>query len=142
MATSFQFDTTSTTNTSSVLPETSVYGVSDVLGRGPSNRVDEEMTKGHPLESRLANWENSQLNMKLHMQRKIYGLHAPMRTMMEIQSVKQGSPFGLGGSRASRIQLDILMGRDETIDVADIFDDSEVAEMPDVHKVLAGRMNL
>ncbi|KAJ2898591.1 hypothetical protein GGI21_003611 [Coemansia aciculifera] len=139
MSTSFKFENTSTVNESSVLPKSSNLGVQSVIGQGPRSRVDDELTKAHPLESRLSNWNNSQLSMKLHMQRKIYGLHAPLRTMMEVQALKQ-TPFALN-TRASRVQLDILLGRDEDFDVEDIYDDDIETDMPDVHAMLSRRMN-
>ncbi|KAJ2697953.1 hypothetical protein FB645_005783 [Coemansia sp. IMI 203386] len=139
MSTSYRFDSSNTSNTASVQLPSAVAGVVDVVGQGPAKRVNEQLTSAHPLESRLANWEDSQLKMKLHMQRSLYGLHAPMRTMMEIQSVGSSLPSRLPGSRAARMQLDILMGKDDTIDVEDILDSSEYAEMPDVHRTFVGR---
>ncbi|KAJ1850632.1 hypothetical protein LPJ73_003354 [Coemansia sp. RSA 2703] len=136
---SFKFETDTTSSTSSVLPPSTVAGISDVLGQGPTKRVNDQLTSAHPLESRLANWETSQLNMKLSMQRSIYGLHAPMRTMMELHSVRQGVPQGMLGARASQIQMDILTGKDESFGVEDIFHNRDTAELPDVHRVLAGR---
>ncbi|KAI9501074.1 hypothetical protein GGI25_003811 [Coemansia spiralis] len=139
---SFKFETEANLNSSSVLPQSSsISGLQDIVNNGPIKKVNDEFTKGHPLESRLANWENSQLGMKLHMQRQIYGLHAPLRTMMEIQSVQKAP--SLLGSRASRIQLDILMGKDDTIGVEDVFsDDALEADIPDVHRMLAQKLNL
>ncbi|KAJ2031363.1 hypothetical protein IWW57_000745 [Coemansia sp. S610] len=139
MATSYKFENTSSVNVASVLPQGSNLGVQSVIGQGPRSRVDDELTKAHPLESRLANWNSSQLGMKLHMQRKIYGLHAPLRTMMEVQAIKQ-TPYALN-SRASRVQLDILLGRDDDFGVEDIYDDDIEVDMPDVHAMLSKRMN-
>ncbi|KAJ1669206.1 hypothetical protein GGF44_003920 [Coemansia sp. RSA 1694] len=139
MSTSYKFESASTANVSSVLPESSNLGMQSVIGQGPRSRIDDELTKTHPLESRLSNWNNSQLSMKLHMQRKIYGLHAPLRTMMEVQAIKQ-TPYALN-TRASRIQLDILLGRDEDFGVEDIYDEDIETDMPDVHAMLSRRMN-
>ncbi|KAJ1960026.1 hypothetical protein GGI12_004029 [Dipsacomyces acuminosporus] len=139
MSTSFKIEEATNRNTSAALPVSAEFGIQDVIRQGPSSRVDQEFTAAHPLESRLANWENSQLNMKLHMQRRIYGLHAPLRTMMEIQAVKQ-APFSLD-TGTSRFQLDILTGKDETIDAEDIFSDSSEVELPDVHLMLSKKLN-
>ncbi|KAJ1719296.1 hypothetical protein LPJ53_005919 [Coemansia erecta] len=136
---SLKFETDTTTSTSTVLPPSTVSGIADVLGHGPTKRVNDELTSAHPLESRLANWETSQLNMKLSMQRSIYGLHAPLRTMMELHSVGRAAPQGLLGARASQIQMDILTGRDEAFGVEDVFHGRDTAELPDVHRVFAGR---
>ncbi|KAJ2006000.1 hypothetical protein H4R26_001627 [Coemansia thaxteri] len=140
MSTSYRFENTATANVSSVLPEVSNLGVENVIGQGPRSRIDDELTKVHPLESRLASWQSSQFSMKLHMQRKVYGLHAPLRTMMEVRAFKQ-TPYALN-TRAARLQLDILMGRDETLDVEDIYDDDVETDMPDVHAMLARRLHI
>ncbi|KAJ2500995.1 hypothetical protein GGH96_002312 [Coemansia sp. RSA 1972] len=139
MATSFRFEPTSTESTASVLPSQR-SGVSDIISTGPTQLVSETLTPGHPLESRLANWENTQLNIKLHMQRQVYGLHAPMRTMMEVKSVQQ-TPSVLG-SRAAQIQRDILLGKDESIDACDLFGDTSEVEISNVHTMLAARLNV
>ncbi|KAJ2401668.1 hypothetical protein GGI23_001240 [Coemansia sp. RSA 2559] len=139
---SFKIEPVNQTNTADVLPNTSsTTGLQDIVRDGPPKRVNDAFTQGHPLESRISNWESSQLGMKLHMQRQVYGLHAPLRTMMEIQSV-QTNP-SLLGSRASRIQLDILLGKDESIDVDDLFDnDGFGTDSADVHKMLAKKLKV
>ncbi|KAJ1730179.1 hypothetical protein LPJ61_003151 [Coemansia biformis] len=138
MATSFRFESSSAPRAVSALPETRA-GVIDTVGQGPAKRVDDEITKAHPLEARLAGWEQSQLSQKMHMQRQVYGLHAPMRAMMELQAV--GHTPSLLGSRAARMQRDILLGRDEMLDITDIFGDSAEADI-DVHKMLAARLGV
>ncbi|KAJ2781231.1 hypothetical protein H4R18_002995 [Coemansia javaensis] len=138
MATSFSFEPRTAPRTASVLPAARA-GVIDAIGQGPARRVDDEVTAAHPLETRLASWDRSQLSMKLHMQRQIHGLHAPMRTMMELQAVS-GTP-SLLGSRAAQIQRDILLGRDDTLDMAEVFGDDIEADI-DVHKMLAARLGV
>ncbi|KAJ1667438.1 hypothetical protein IW140_000848 [Coemansia sp. RSA 1813] len=139
---SFKFEPGTETNTATVLPNaSSITGLQDIVRDGPSKSVNDAFTQGHPLESRLGNWESSQLGMKLHMQRQIYGLHAPLRTMMEIQSIQKNP--ALLGSRASRIQLDILLGKDDTIDISDVFGNNGLeADTPDIHRMLAKKLNL
>ncbi|KAJ1931862.1 hypothetical protein FBU59_006570, partial [Linderina macrospora] len=133
---SFKFDTSSNTTASSVLPTATEFGSTNVIGHGPNRRIDQQLQKAHPLESRLANWESSQLNMKLHMQRRIYGLHAPMRTMMELQAVKDVP--NVFESPAGRLQLDILNGRDETIEIEDMYNGANVElDLGDVHDLLS-----
>ncbi|KAJ2780012.1 hypothetical protein GGI15_003686 [Coemansia interrupta] len=58
---------------------------------------------------------------------------------MELHSVGRGVQQGMLGSRASQIQMDILTGKDESFGVEDIFHNRDTAELPDVHRVLAGR---
>ncbi|PIA17667.1 proteasome maturation factor UMP1 [Coemansia reversa NRRL 1564] len=139
MSTPLKFETDTAPSTASVLPETSRHGVQDRVNHGPATRVADELTTAHPLEARLTNWDNSQLGIKLHMQRRVYGLHAPMRTMMELQAV--GQTPSLLNSRASQIQRDILLGRDETFDMSDLYNDCSEVEL-DVHRMLAARLNV
>ncbi|KAJ2654908.1 hypothetical protein IWW48_005830 [Coemansia sp. RSA 1200] len=89
----------------------------------------------------VSNWVNQQLGTKLHMQHQIHGLHVLLQTTMEIQSV-QKTP-ALLGSRASRIQLDILLGKDDSIDADDLFGrDCFEADTHDVHSMLAKKLNI
>lgn len=71
------------------------------------------------------------------MLRNLYGVHAPARLLMERKIVAAVSSRGHGvisadgsacvqnphmpGMGRSNIHLDILMGRDETLDPADLF---------------------
>ena len=76
------------------------------------------------------------------MYRDIYGLHAPLRLMMERKVVSTVSTlyYLLFGTvitseqsihtsvlPRSNVHLDVLMGRDESLDAVDIFDGSSVA---------------
>lgn len=85
---------------------------------------------------RLIQWEETQDNLKLTMQRNIYGMHAPMRLMMERKIVSAVSIFmrsktaifkhlsqnpHMPALPQSNLHLDILMGRDESIGPADVF---------------------
>lgn len=82
-------------------------------------------------------WEETQDNFKLNMQRNVYGLHAPVRQLMErsIVSFVSVTVLHRGGAsvahalsmqnphmptyRTTNVHLDILMGRDETVEPAD-----------------------
>jgi len=82
-------------------------------------------------------WEETQDNFKLTMLRNLYGVHAPARLAMERKIVAAVSPRDhdaisadgsacaqnphMPGMGRSNIHLDILMGRDETLDPADFF---------------------
>ncbi|KAG8979750.1 hypothetical protein FRB90_007979, partial [Tulasnella sp. 427] len=96
-------------------------GTHDTLRYGQRN-LAEDISLGNGLQRRLDNWEETQDNLKLYMHRNLYGLHAPVRLMMERKLVGYDPHFP--ALKQSNIHLDILMGRDETLDVADIFADS------------------
>ncbi|EGG00185.1 uncharacterized protein MELLADRAFT_93810 [Melampsora larici-populina 98AG31] len=75
----------------------------------------------HPLENRLAEWNETRDNFQLTMQRDLYGMGAPLRLMMERDLVRQNTIALPGRVQPSNIHLDILMGRDETINESDMF---------------------
>ncbi|KAH7096398.1 proteasome maturation factor UMP1 [Auriculariales sp. MPI-PUGE-AT-0066] len=100
-----------------------VLGLHDTMRFGLRSLAAE--TNGRdPLQGRLEKWEETQDALRLNLQRNIYGLHAPVRLLMERRMVAE-NPH-MPGFGQTNIHLDILMGRDETLDVADFF--GETAE--------------
>lgn len=71
----------------------------------------------HPLQHRLEHWDETQRQWKLTMQRNAFGLGMPMRTMMERKIVSH-TPH-MPARRVANVHLDILDGRDETLDPID-----------------------
>ncbi|KAG6857658.1 hypothetical protein H0H87_010227 [Tephrocybe sp. NHM501043] len=108
------------TKSASIKDTANSLGLHDSLRYGPRSLAAEVQTEGG-LKGRLENWEATQDNAKLTLQRNIYGMHAPMRLLMERKIVTQGkNPFA-DAMAPSNLHLDILMGRDESIEPADIF---------------------
>lgn len=82
-----------------------------------------------------AQWEETQDNLKMSMLRNLYGVHAPARLLMErkivaavssrdhnaICMLKCSQNPHMPGMGRSNVHLDILMGRDETLDPQDFF---------------------
>ncbi|KAF7721874.1 hypothetical protein EC973_003970 [Apophysomyces ossiformis] len=95
-------------------------GGHDALRYG-TRSIKTEVLPGHPLESRLEKWEESRWEMKLNMARQAYGMHAPIKLMMEHNLVSQRQRLPVLPS--SNLHLDILMGKDETIDYEDFLND-------------------
>ncbi|KAI9512292.1 proteasome maturation factor UMP1 [Russula earlei] len=93
-------------------------GLHDTLKYGPRSLAD-EIKSTNPLQERLEKWDDTQRNLKLTMHRNIYGLHAPIRQLME-RKVVSYDPH-MPAMPQSNIHLDILEGRDETLDVTDFF---------------------
>ncbi len=59
-------------------------GVHDTMRHGLKNVLHEVSTGSHhPVQNRLENWEATQDNIKLTMQRNVHGLGAPAHTLME-----------------------------------------------------------
>jgi len=106
-------------------------GLHDTLKHGPKTLATQQ-NNASPLQHRLENWEQTQDNLKLNLYRNVYGLHAPVRIMMERKIVAQNPHFP--AMPQSNIHLDILMGRDNTLDVGDLFGDVEIGpSFADVH---------
>ncbi|KAI9292379.1 proteasome maturation factor UMP1 [Neoconidiobolus thromboides FSU 785] len=110
------------------------FGVHDTLRFGMRS-IANELVSNHPLEQRLAQWGETEMNMKNQLHRKVYGLHAPLRTLMErdILSKLHHNPL----SKYSNIALDVFDGKDETIDFEDFLNDPDFSSnMYDIHSTL------
>lgn len=72
---------------------------------GPRNLAVEasSMSQQHPMQNRLDKWDETRDNLALTMQRNLYGLGAPVRTLMERRVVEQvshsGAANGVGNCR-------------------------------------------
>ncbi|KAF9478717.1 proteasome maturation factor UMP1 [Pholiota conissans] len=106
------------------------FGLHDTLQYGPRSLAAEIQTEGN-LRHRLENWEATQDNLKLTLERNLLGMHAPMRRLME-RKIIGTTPHTLSAPQTN-VHLDILMGRDETIDAADVFLSRETGPILDVH---------
>ncbi|KAI0271607.1 proteasome maturation factor UMP1 [Gloeopeniophorella convolvens] len=104
-------------------------GLHDTLKYGPRSLAD-DIKATNSLQNRLENWDETQSMLKLTMHRNIYGLHAPMRQLMERKLVSY-NPH-MPAMAQSNIHLDILEGRDEILDVPDFFD-FEARPSSDIH---------
>ncbi|CAG8463160.1 5205_t:CDS:2 [Diversispora eburnea] len=58
------------------------FGVQDTFRYGTKS-LHSELSPSHPLENVLNKWEETQTNLKLTMQKRLYGIHAPIRHLME-----------------------------------------------------------
>ncbi|KAF9263119.1 proteasome maturation factor UMP1 [Marasmius fiardii PR-910] len=105
-------------------------GLHDTLQYGPRT-IATEIKSTDGFRNRLENWEEAQDNLKLTMMRNAYGLHAPMRMLMERKMVSM-DPH-MPALPQSNIHLDILMGRDETIGPSDVFGEPIRATPFDIH---------
>ncbi|ETW87673.1 hypothetical protein HETIRDRAFT_438065 [Heterobasidion irregulare TC 32-1] len=125
--------------TASVADTANSFGLHDTLRFGTRTLVA-ELQSHNSLQGRLENWEETQDNLQLTMQREIYGLHLPMRQLMERKLVS-ANPH-MPSFPQSNIHLDILMGRDETIDVADIFGGLESGPPMDIHAEMEKKLRM
>ncbi|KAJ3524116.1 hypothetical protein NM688_g8617 [Phlebia brevispora] len=108
----------STTKSASIQDTANAQGLHDTLAYGPRSLATEiKSTGATTIRDRLDNWEATQDNLKLTMQRNAFGLHMPVRQLMERQLV--GYNPHMPEFRTSNVHLDILMGRDETLETSD-----------------------
>ncbi|KAG7090736.1 hypothetical protein E1B28_009826 [Marasmius oreades] len=114
----------------SIAETSNSLGLHDSLQFGPRVIATEIKSEGG-LRNRLENWEETQDNLKLTMMRNAYGLHAPMRILMERKIVTMNPHMPTFPQ--SNVHLDILMGRDETIEPSDVFGGPVRAPPLDIH---------
>ncbi|KAK0506522.1 proteasome maturation factor UMP1-domain-containing protein [Armillaria luteobubalina] len=131
MESSYRIVPSGANKSASVQATAGTLGLHDTLQYGPRTIAAEVKTEGG-LKGRLESWEETQDNLKLTIQRNIYGLHAPMRHLMERRIVID-SPH-MPALPQSNLHLDILMGRDETIAPADVFGGMEAGSSLDIHR--------
>ncbi|KAG0249522.1 D-tyrosyl-tRNA(Tyr) deacylase [Mortierella polycephala] len=117
------------------------YGLHDTMRFG-MRQIATEITAKHPLENRLAEWDNTQLELKMNMARNMYGMHAPIKMAMERSLVTKARGPSMLPTR-SNLGLDILMGKDETIDFEDFLNVPEMStDMVDVHAVMEHQLGM
>ncbi|KAI9252137.1 proteasome maturation factor UMP1-domain-containing protein [Sporodiniella umbellata] len=116
------------------------YGGHDAFRYG-TRSIKTEVLPNHPLESRLSQWEETQWELKLNLARQAYGMHAPVKLMMErsIVEKRQRTP----AMPSSNLHLDILMGKDETIDYEDFLNDPSLStDSVDLHVSMERKLKL
>ncbi|KAF8491304.1 proteasome maturation factor UMP1 [Gautieria morchelliformis] len=116
-------------------------GLHDTLRNGPRSLAN-EVKGGSVIQQRLTQWEETQDSLKMTMQRNLFGLHLPVRQMMERKAVAANPHMPALAQTQSNIHLDILMGRDETLDVADVFGDQETSAPLDIHSEMERKRHI
>ena len=98
----------------------SVSGVHDTMRYG-LNSIAADVNCQHPLKASLAKWDEQQMELRMEIERRTFGMHEPIRKGMEAHLTRETDfvPLALGGP--SNMHYDILNGTDSTIDVADIY---------------------
>ncbi|KAJ3417402.1 hypothetical protein HDV05_004867 [Chytridiales sp. JEL 0842] len=115
----------------SAVGQNTAYGVNDTFRDGLQT-VRGNLLGSHPLEAHLNNWDETQEQLKFSMARNVHGLHAPIRLQMEKTLVSQTMRPPL--LKPSKIGLDILSGKDTTIEFEDFLGVTEAeTTLLDVH---------
>ncbi|KAI8824150.1 proteasome maturation factor UMP1 [Fimicolochytrium jonesii] len=96
------------------------YGVHDTFRQG-FRSVRSEIVPQHPLENIAKNWKETHDQLQMTTHRQTFGLHAPLRLQMEKAIVSQIRRIPVLPTR--NLGLDILEGRDSTIDYEDFLGD-------------------
>ncbi|CED83564.1 Proteasome maturation factor [Phaffia rhodozyma] len=98
------------------------FGLHDTLRHGGGRNLAGEI-KEDPFKRRLNEWEQTQFNLKLQMQRNAYGLGAPLRSLMDRKIISQDA--ALPEFSTSQFHLDILQGTDTSLDIQHFFSRAE-----------------
>ncbi|THH19183.1 hypothetical protein EUX98_g8826 [Antrodiella citrinella] len=120
--------------TASLQDTSSHFGLHDSLRYGPRSIAAEVQTTS-TIKDRLQGWEETQDNLKLTMLRNTYGLHAPVIILVQNPHMPAFS--------TSNIHLDVLMGRDETLDTVDFMMPGEEFRQPlDIHADMEKKLRM
>ncbi|CAH2353482.1 proteasome maturation factor Ump1p [[Candida] railenensis] len=120
-------------------------GLQDVLRNqeGPLN-LSSKINNRHPLEARVANWEQTQHDAKMESYRRIFGSGVPIQRAMELQIVESTDfkPQILGGSDS--MHRDILLNKDASLDWEDVYKGGleSGSNVKDFHSDMEKRMNI
>ncbi|KAL4243909.1 Proteasome maturation factor Ump1 [Abortiporus biennis] len=130
----------STPKAASVQDTSNSLGLHDTLRYGPRSLATEAQSSC-TIKDRLENWEITQDNLKLTQLRNVYGLAAPVRLLMERKMV--GYNPHMPALKTSNVHLDVLMGRDETIECADFMMPANELQQPlDIHQEMEKKLHM
>ncbi|KAI9179414.1 hypothetical protein H9P43_004734 [Blastocladiella emersonii ATCC 22665] len=115
------------------------YGIHDTFRHG-MHAVKHEVSPHHPLEPVLHQADDLYFKRNITMHRTVYGLHAPLRLQMERSLVSLKPSQLLFASR--NLALEVLTGKDETIDVEDVLGDRDFVEDIDFHAAMERKLNI
>ncbi|KAH8152348.1 uncharacterized protein LAJ45_03775 [Morchella importuna] len=119
----------------------SVRSIPDPMRNGLQS-VSAEVNGKHPLEARLKNWDETQQALKMESLMRVYGAQEPIRRGMEMKiSGSDWRPAQLGGP--SNFHLDILKGKDTTIEWEDVYKGTDnTEELPGFHAEMESKLKM
>jgi len=116
------------------------YAAPDALAGGlPS--VHHTVAVQHPVEVIQNNWQATRENLQFGLQSLAFGSHMPMRLQMERSVVAQHGRLPVLPS--SHLGLEILTGKDETLEFEDYLAEPELANVPlDPHAAMEHKLQM
>ncbi|EGF77787.1 hypothetical protein BATDEDRAFT_91476 [Batrachochytrium dendrobatidis JAM81] len=99
------------------LGENTEFGTHDTFRHG-FNVMRANITQGHPLESHLEQWDQTQEQLKTTVLRNTFGIHMPLRLKMEQALIKEHIHV-IPVMPSRNLALDVLSGRNDTIEFED-----------------------
>ncbi|CAN3376012.1 hypothetical protein DIURU_003213 [Diutina rugosa] len=100
------------------VPSEAVPTLPDTLrtGQGPLN-VASAINNRHPLEQRVANWDQTQRDTKMEMYRRVFGAGVPIKHQMELAIIdNEFTPLS-----TTNLHRDVVLGKDAEIDWEDVY---------------------
>lgn len=93
-----------------------------------------KVTGKHPLQERLQQWEHKQFQLKLDQEKKVFGLHLPMKLMMEKEIIDSVDNFSIVNELrkesqfhpATSVHQDIINNKEYDIDYEDVYYTSNI----------------
>ena len=95
------------------------YGLADPMMDGLRLKKS-DLQNAHPIEVSEKSFEKNRMAADMEQLRKLQGIHAPLRIMMEQRATSKVGHLPCITQR-SNVLNDVINGRDETMDPADFF---------------------
>lgn len=97
-------------------------GLRNTLSEGPRSTASAHNNR-HPLEARLRQWDDVEMDFKLESYRRLYGAGEPIRRAMELEIVSKSQTLPQSLADGPNVHLDILKNRDSAVEWEDVFTD-------------------
>ncbi|KAF0269637.1 hypothetical protein FOG51_03235 [Hanseniaspora uvarum] len=131
---SAQYQNQISTTQNSKAVSNSVPAMPDNIKMQTSVPLYMQNTGKHPLQDRLEQWESKQFKLKQEQNKAVFGVHLPMKVMMEKQIVDTLDSTSIVNELrkeadlhpATSVHQDIINNKEYTVDYEDIYYKSNV----------------
>lgn len=130
-------------NATSYGPASASSGLHDSLRGGGPVSLTSKLNGRHPLEARLENWEETQMDFKLQGLQRTYGAGEPIRRSMEMEIVKSTHhvPEVLSEGRTTTPHRTILENHENDVEWEDVYP-GENNQFFDFHSEMEKKMGI